>query len=224
MNTSLTGSYTLTYSVSDSVGNAAIPVSRIVNVIVPVVVVVPPSSGAGGGGGGGSASSAIGVPVFSSAPLNPSSVTTNSNPMALGITTLQRMLNDSSKKETQTTSNSDHSNDSKNIIVSDIADSNYREAIVKMVEKGYMKNTKKFDPKRAMTRAEFIKVLSLAYGFEEFTDFDTSFSDLQGSEFEKYVNFGVIMGWINADMAKFRPNDAITMGEATKLIDAAKEK
>jgi hypothetical protein len=185
---------------------------------------MPITSSPSSGAGGGSASSAVGVsPVFSSAPLNPSSITTNTNPMALGITTLQRMLNDSSKKETQNPSNRYLSIDSKNIIVSDVADSRYKEAIVKMVEKGYMKNTKKFDPKRAMTRAEFIKVLSLAYGFEEFTDFDTSFSDLQGSEFEKYVNFGVIMGWINPDMEKFRPNDAITMGEARKLINAAKE-
>ncbi len=29
------------------------------------------------------------------------------------------------------------------------------------------------------------------------------------------------MGWINPDMKKFRPNDAITLGEALKLLDAA---
>lgn len=48
VNTSLTGSYTLVYMVSDSVGNQAAPVSRIVNV---VAVTVSPTVTTGGGGG-----------------------------------------------------------------------------------------------------------------------------------------------------------------------------
>ncbi len=44
VNTSLTGSYTLVYTVSDSVGNQATPVSRIVNVVVPAPVVIAPST------------------------------------------------------------------------------------------------------------------------------------------------------------------------------------
>jgi hypothetical protein len=44
VNTSVLGSYTLTYSVTDTAGNAATPVTRTVNVV---------SGGGGGGGGGG---------------------------------------------------------------------------------------------------------------------------------------------------------------------------
>lgn len=46
VNTTVVGSYTVTYNVSDFAGNAAAPITRTVNVI--------PSAGSGGSGGGGS--------------------------------------------------------------------------------------------------------------------------------------------------------------------------
>ena len=166
MNTGSVGSYTLTYRVSDSAGNMATPVSRIVNVIVPVVVVTPPSVGAGGGGGG-SASVGVSSPIGTNQ--NGQTVSQNNN-MTLGIAALERLIKiqrDAKTAENQEKTESDTNTDKSSIIVSDIANSESREAITTLIEKGYVKNTKKFDPKRAMTRAEFVKVLSLAYGFED---------------------------------------------------------
>ena len=48
VNTTVVGTYTVTYTVSDFAGNEAVPITRTVNVI--------PSSGSGGGGGGGALS------------------------------------------------------------------------------------------------------------------------------------------------------------------------
>ena len=48
VNTSVVGAYTVTYNVSDFAGNAAISITRTVN--------VSPATGTGGGGGGGSLS------------------------------------------------------------------------------------------------------------------------------------------------------------------------
>ena len=121
--------------------------------------------------------------------------------MQLGIVALQRVLQNTHTQETSVQTNREH------IIVSDITDSAHEQAIKSMIEMGYMKNTKKFDPKRPMTRNEFIKVLSLAYGFVEVEDGNmyVKFGDVKnGSEFEKYIAFGIVMGWINPEMPKFR--------------------
>ncbi len=220
VNTATIGSYTLTYNVSDSAGNMAIPVSRIVNVIVAAPIVTAPA--VGGGGGGGSASTAV-SPLISS---NPNSQTALQNQnMTLGITALERILREQkANREAQSSETVEGISpvDSISIVVNDIENSDSQDAIITLIEKGYVKNSKKFDPKRAMTRAEFVKVLSLAYGFDEIGEFKTEFEDMKNSEFGKYVSFGVLMGWVNPDMKKFRPNDAITLGEALKLLGAAK--
>ncbi len=165
--TATIGSYTLTYNVSDSVGNTATPVSRIVNVIVAAPIVTAPAVGAGGGGGGGSASTAV-SPLVSSNP-NGQTALQNQN-MTLGITALERILREQkANRETQASETVEGISpvESISIVVNDIANSESHDAITTLIEKGYVKNTKKFDPKRPMTRAEFVKVLSLAYGFED---------------------------------------------------------
>lgn len=79
VNTSLTGSYVLTYTVSDGVGNMALPVSRIVNVVVaPIVIMTAQTSGAGGGGSAGSTTNGDPLILFSaSAKSQPYTNTTN---------------------------------------------------------------------------------------------------------------------------------------------------
>lgn len=146
--------------------------------------------------------------------------------MQLGINALERLLRNTPEgvhTETQAPLSTTSTQD---IIVSDIDNSDYQEAITAMIESGYVKNTKKFDPERPMTRNEFMKVLSLAYGFEEMSDMDEvmRFRDVGNSEFRKYIVFGIVMGWINPDMPSFRGDDSITYGEAIKLLDAAQGK
>lgn len=70
-----------------------------------------------------------------------------------------------------------------------------------------------------MTRGEFIKILALSNDFTEMEDTEITFDDVAvGSDFEKYIKFGVAMGWINPDQKSFRVNDAITRNEIMKLI------
>lgn len=100
----------------------------------------------------------------------------------------------------------------------DIKKSPYRESITVLIEKGFVKNVTKFFPERAITRAEFVKLLANAYGYEvkkakkKFRDVDYK------SDLASYINFGVAMGWINVKNDNFRPNDPITLGEAEKLV------
>ena len=209
VNTAVIGSYTITYRVSDMAGNPATPISRVINIIASTPIVGITGGGGGGGGGSSSSTQSIG---------NTSNIIQNQ----LGISVLQKML------ETQIQNNSEkYTNPIEwSLLVQDIENSQYKEAIITLIEKGYINNTTKFDPKRNMTRAEFIKVLSLSYGFNDMSnlieDVEIRFNDINpDSEFGKYVRFWVYLWWINPDQKSFRPNDAITIGEALKLIHAA---
>lgn len=74
-----------------------------------------------------------------------------------------------------------------------------------------------------MTRAEFIKIVSLLYNFQELKNTQLHFSDIsKRSEFRKYITFAVVMGWVNSEQKTFRPNDPITLGEAQKVLTIAK--
>lgn len=89
---------------SDSAGNRAIPVSRIVNVIAATPIVTPPTGGPGGGGGGGS-NSIGGVPLLTGTPTSSTTSTTNINKnMQLGVVALERILEkERAKKESTET-------------------------------------------------------------------------------------------------------------------------
>lgn len=45
------------------------------------------------------------------------------------------------------------------ILATDIENSEAKDAIVSLIEQGYVKNVKNFNPKRKITRGEFIKIL-----------------------------------------------------------------
>ncbi len=75
-----------------------------------------------------------------------------------------------------------------------------------------------------MTRAEFIKIISLLYNFQELQNTQLHFSDIsKRSEFRKYIAFAVVMGWVNSEQKTFRPNDPITLSEAQKILTIAKD-
>lgn len=153
--------------------------------------VTPPTTGGGGGGGGGG-STGGGTPGSGT----PTSTPTGTPPT--GTTGTPKPIEVKAK---------------------DIAKSIYKSAIETLIEKGFVKNTVKFAPQKPITRAEFVKILANAYGFDKkvarkkFKDVDYK------SDLALYIDFGVAMGWINVRNDEFRPNDYITRGEAQKLLD-----
>jgi N-acetylmuramoyl-L-alanine amidase len=86
-----------------------------------------------------------------------------------------------------------------------------------------MNNSIKTEPNRAITRAEFIKLLSIAHGYSTPVTVEKKFRDVPKTHtLINYINYGIAMGWINIDNLQFRPNDTISQGEIDKLIAVIK--
>jgi len=67
-----------------------------------------------------------------------------------------------------------------------------------------------------------MKILARANDFSPTTS-TKKFADLSDSnDLAQYIYYGVEMGWVNRNNTNFRPNDPITQGEVTKLINAIK--
>jgi S-layer homology domain len=108
------------------------------------------------------------------------------------------------------------------ILATDIAKSPYKSAIEMLISKGVMNNVAIVSPTRPITRAEFMKLISIANGYTV-VKVTKKFGDLPSTNsLVNYVNFGVSKGWVNVKNANFRPNDIITQGEIDKLIAAIK--
>jgi S-layer homology domain len=109
------------------------------------------------------------------------------------------------------------------IVATDIAKSPYKSAIETLISRGVMNNVAIIAPVRPITRAEFMKVLSIAEGYTAPVSVSKKFGDLPtNNTLINYVNYGVSKGWVNVKNANFRPNDIITQGEIDKLISAVK--
>lgn len=81
---------------------------------------------------------------------------------------------------------------SSGVVAGDIRFSKYREAIEILVARGYMQNAKLIYPNRAITRAEFLKILSLAQGYTSPVQVTKTFADLPaGHSLAPYVYYGV---------------------------------
>ncbi len=149
------------------------------------------SSGGGGGGGGGGSASSS---TSSSNPV----VTTTPAPTVTPSTTL-----------------------TPGIVARDILRSPYRSAIETLIQKGVINNATKIAPTRSITRAEFMKLLSIAHGYTAPVSVTKKFGDLPATHtLYNYVNYGVAMGWVNVKNANFRPDDIISQGEINKLLNA----
>jgi hypothetical protein len=109
------------------------------------------------------------------------------------------------------------------ILATDIAKSPYKSAIEMLISKGVMNNVANITPVRPITRAEFMKLLSIAEGYKSPVTVSKRFGDLPSTNtLVNYVNYGVSKGWVNVKNTNFRPNDIITQGEIDKLIAAVK--
>ncbi len=109
------------------------------------------------------------------------------------------------------------------IIAKDLANSPFKLAIETLIQAGVMNNATRISPVRPVSRAEFMKLLSIAEGYKSPVTVAKKFGDLPSTNsLVNYVNYGVSKGWINVKNANFRPNDIITQGEIDKLIAAVK--
>jgi len=107
-------------------------------------------------------------------------------------------------------------------IATDLRRTKYATAMQTLIANGLMNNATKVYPTRPITRAEFMKILARANGFAPVTP-THRFADLSSSnDLAQYIYFGVAMGWVNTNNTNFRPNDPISQGEVSKLINAIK--
>lgn len=102
----------------------------------------------------------------------------------------------------------------------DIYKSSSKAKLIELIKNGFIKNNALFHPNRKMKRYEFVKIVSLVGGFTNDFESDIHFSDVQRrSTAERYIAFAAEMGWIDSESDKFRPNEAITLGEAQEILD-----
>lgn len=80
---------------------------------------------------------------------------------------------------------------------------------------GYDENT--FKPDNFVTRAEFSKMICLAFGIDE--NFDKAFEDVSASDwYYSYVGMMNVAGIIQGDGINFYPNDNLTREDAAVII------
>ena len=71
-----------------------------------------------------------------------------------------------------------------------------------------------------MKRYEFIKIVALMDWFSNDFESEIHFDDVKRwSKEEKYISYAAEMGWIDIETELFRPNEAITLGEAQEILD-----
>lgn len=110
------------------------------------------------------------------------------------------------------------------IIAKDLVNNPFRLAIETLIQAGVMNNATILAPNRSISRAEFLKLLSIANGYKTPVKVTKKFGDLPiTNTLAVYVNYGVSMGWVNTKNTNFRPNDIISQGEIEKLIAAIKK-
>lgn len=110
-----------------------------------------------------------------------------------------------------------------------------RDAVYRLIDRGIVNGVKaangeyRFDPERAVTRAEFAKMLSLSEGYLQ-NDMDADLSCFaDGAEVQSwarpYIKYCSKKGWIKGTAAGaavyMRPNDMITRAEAAVMISRA---
>ncbi len=107
-------------------------------------------------------------------------------------------------------------------VARDIKKTKYKIALETLISNGLLNNDERVYPVRPITRAEFLKILARANNFAPVVS-SHKFRDLSNSnDLAQYVHFGVSKGWVNTKSLYFRPNDYISQGEVTKLINAIK--
>jgi streptogramin lyase len=142
--------------------------------------------------------------------------------MELWLTGLQRMLNNSVLWQ-RVINPIVYTINENRVNVKDIYRSSSKAKLVELIKNGFIKNNALFHPNRKMKRYEFVKIVSLVGGFTNDFKSDIHFSDVQRrSTAERYIAFAAEMGWIDSESDTFRPNEAITLGEAQEILDTIK--
>ena len=97
----------------------------------------------------------------------------------------------------------------------------YEEAVISLASSGiisgYSDGT--FKPMRAVTRAEFVSILSALYGSKNSVA-NTSFSDVPATHWAySAIALAESMGWVKGSNGLFRPDDSLTRAEAVTAIN-----
>lgn len=97
------------------------------------------------------------------------------------------------------------------IVARDVKNHPHQVAIEALIRLGIMRNTFKINPDRPISRAEFMKLLSMRHGYSEPLSVSKRFLDVPKKySLINYINYGVAQGWINTKNIRFRPNDTIS--------------
>lgn len=106
----------------------------------------------------------------------------------------------------------------KDIKFTDISSNWAKGYIEKLVSRGIVNNTEKYNPDNNLTRAEFLKIAFNAAGWKT-TGGATLFKDVAANAwYAPYVSLAVSKGIISSKNMNFRPNDTISRAEAAKII------
>lgn len=105
-------------------------------------------------------------------------------------------------------------------LIKDVRDDHkYRFAIEFVLDNGYLKlsSSKKFLPNRAITREEFLHMISLALKFDVKSEKDSCFGDLRLAKYPKEACYALRKGFLS-ERYSFFPKRGISKAEAAKLL------
>lgn len=101
---------------------------------------------------------------------------------------------------------------------------NWAEAyILRLVVRNIVNNVEYFHPDARLTRAEYLKIVINATGWQlPTTNVSLPFEDVSLSDwYAPYTSLAISKGMINGEHRNFHPNAAITRAEATKILTVA---
>lgn len=99
------------------------------------------------------------------------------------------------------------------------ADGEWCGYVTKLLSNRVIRSHETFSPDNFITRAELLKMAVLSSGVSVAYDAQFGYEDVHESDwFAPYVSTAKKLGYISATNTKFRPNDAITRAEVSKIV------
>ncbi len=156
-------------------------------------------------------------------------ILTISNPITDYICPTVNRFHDITDDEITNVSEGEYTDDVQALLMfrsteSDDADSNYSQRYLLQQKFWIVKSNESFDGSRAITRAEFVKMLVRALSCHYIPTEDASkFSDVSPyAWYSEYIDFATENGWMSGfEDGTFRPHDLITRAEVAKILWAA---
>lgn len=239
VNTTVAGTYTLSYWKTDAAGNRSNTATRtvIVNPVAATGSTTPPASTgsttppASTGSTTPPASTGTTLPgVFVPLPTQTNIVTLSANSIG------QKTYTVNNRVTTMVCPTVVQPYSEAQVLATDVATSPFINDIKAMIMfraleqdgqseaykvSGVANNNSEYSPSRQVTRAEFVKMLTRSLGCQyAYTGTISGFPDVNSSDWSaEYITFAVKKGWINGYAnGTFGPNNPITRAEAAKIL------